>query len=435
MDDEDEVSKSLYESGHWVWNEEAEELEFISDLRLVEESLELLPTSVANVEFKDDIDLLEQQKFRKYLQRKTEEIDFVTLQDVKDVVLFTAPLAVMSSSLIKILHHCTTERFLRALTLYTQYYLQISDEMSHRTLELETKIRTENSDKIEMKYRKDLEDLRLLVAKEYCIIILGEGSLAKYHHMGVAKTGSLSKKDAVLFETLVRFSIQIVWIALGRVCYNQIEVEIHRLFKSEIFNSTEHKLNINYYKHINERERCVLLGHCVNQGQKLTTRSPLQNEVFCPRYIDFRQFGIGTMKYPGLSNRLRLLEIYLTQPEQNFAELRLSIGILGLPRSKFDIMLREIKSTLASAASSSSGVSRNSIAHRASRQSRTSRKSIGSVRPEKLYPDIHLPEQTEITMEYDTFPEGEKPHVVCHKFQRAKWLRFAATRRKNKHKK
>ncbi|CAF4936853.1 unnamed protein product [Pieris macdunnoughi] len=397
MDDEDEVSKSLYEGGHWVWNEEAEELEFISDLRVVEESLELLPTSVANVEFKDDIDLLEQQKFRKYLQRKTEEIDFVTLQDVKDVVLFTAPLAVMSSSLIKILHHCTTERFLRALTLYTQYYLQISEEMSHRTLELETKIRTENSDKIEMKYREDLEDLRLLVAKEYCIIILGEGSLAKYHHMGVAKTGSLSKKDAVLFETLVKFSIQIVWIALGRVCYNQIEVEINRLFKSEIFNSAEHKLNINYYKHINERERCVLLGHCVNQGQKLTTRSPLQNEVFCPRYIDFRQFGIGTIKYPGLSNRLRLLEIYLTQPEQNFEELRLSIGILGLPRSKFDIMLREIKSTLASAASSSSGVARNSMARRASRQSRTSRKSIGSVRPEKLYPDIYLPEQTEIT--------------------------------------
>lgn len=45
--------------------------------------------------------------------------------------------------------------------------------MSFRTIELETKIPTENSKIVELRYQEDLEDLRLLVAKEYCIIISG----------------------------------------------------------------------------------------------------------------------------------------------------------------------------------------------------------------------------------------------------------------------
>ncbi|CAK1551795.1 unnamed protein product [Leptosia nina] len=428
MDEDEDYYESLYENGHWAWSDEDGQLH---DLPESQKSYDLLPTSVANLEFKDDVDLLEQQRFRKYLQRKTEEIDFVTLQDVKDIVLFTAPTTILSPSLICLLHNATMERFLRSLILFVQCYLQISDEMSNRTLELEMKVRTENSDKIELKFREDLEDLRLLVAKEYCIIILGEGSLAKYHHMGVNKRRSLSKKDAVFFETLVRVSIQIVWIAVGRKSYNQIDVEVNRLFKSEIFNSTAHKFKINRYKHMNSRERRVLLGHCLDQGQKLNTRSPLSNEIFCHRDVDFRQFGLGTVKYPGLSRRLLTFEILLTQPEKRLAELGLSLGILGLPRSRFDIMLREIKTSL-TGASSSSAFSRHSIAHRASRQSRMSGKSVASAVPEKLYPDLYLPEKSEITTEYDSFPKGEKSQIICNKGQRSRWLKFVAIRRKNK---
>lgn len=122
--------------------------------------------------------------------------------------------------------------------------------MSKRSLELEAKIRTHRSDEIERIFQMNLEDLRLLVAKEYCnlimgtiaffmhdynsllknelilcieLIIAGDGEFKKYHHMGLSKkTRSLTKKEAHLFENVLRIAIQITWIALGRKAFNQI---------------------------------------------------------------------------------------------------------------------------------------------------------------------------------------------------------------------
>lgn len=45
--------------------------------------------------------------------------------------------------------------------------------MMHRTLELELKVRTPESDKLEEEYQDNLADLRVLVAKEYCTILVG----------------------------------------------------------------------------------------------------------------------------------------------------------------------------------------------------------------------------------------------------------------------
>lgn len=49
--------------------------------------------------------------------------------------------------------------------------------MAQRMLELESKVRTARSFKMELEMRDNLEDLRLLVAKEYCTIILGNNHL------------------------------------------------------------------------------------------------------------------------------------------------------------------------------------------------------------------------------------------------------------------
>lgn len=46
--------------------------------------------------------------------------------------------------------------------------------MTNRTIELETKLRTENSAEIEAKYGDDMEDLRLLIAKDYYMMLLGK---------------------------------------------------------------------------------------------------------------------------------------------------------------------------------------------------------------------------------------------------------------------
>lgn len=70
------------------------------------------------------------------------------------------------------------------------------------------------------------------------------------------------------------------------------------MFKSDIFNSVEHMKPSTDNK-MTKDERDVLLGRCLRHDQKLNTRSPLMNEVFCPRPIDYRMMGLGVIKYEG----------------------------------------------------------------------------------------------------------------------------------------
>lgn len=46
--------------------------------------------------------------------------------------------------------------------------------MANRIIELETKVRTPDCEILENEYRDNLADLRLLVAKEYCTMLIGE---------------------------------------------------------------------------------------------------------------------------------------------------------------------------------------------------------------------------------------------------------------------
>lgn len=77
-----------------------------------------------------------------------------------------------------------------------------------------------------------------------------------------------------------------------------LELEVNRLFKSEIFNAVEHTLKTGYLAKMAKEERDVLLGHCVRHDKKLCTRSPLMNEVFCHRMIDYSMMGLGVIKPP-----------------------------------------------------------------------------------------------------------------------------------------
>lgn len=78
-----------------------------------------------------------------------------------------------------------------------------------------------------------------------------------------------------------------------------LELEVNRIFKTEIFNATEHNLRTGYISKMSKPERHVLLG-CVKQDFKLNTCSPLMNEVMCDRNIDYRLLALGVVKYPEL---------------------------------------------------------------------------------------------------------------------------------------
>ncbi|KAF9412886.1 hypothetical protein HW555_008732, partial [Spodoptera exigua] len=263
--------------------------------------------------------------------------------DIKDLVLFTAPVCILSRNLIRMLHLPTIDRFLRALIFCCAYYLQITEEMSVRISQLSSKLRTSNCDRIENEFQDNLADLRLLVAKEYCIILIGGADTKKYHHLGYSKMQkSLSDSDARLFESFVRISIQIVWIALGRKKFHLIELETHRILKTDLFNPVKHRLTLEYMHEMPVAERATLLGRCVRRDRKPKMRSPLMNDVFCHRPIDYRLLGLGVVNYPQLSTRLKYFRMVVAGTEETLMASGYTLGIIGLPRSHFDTMLRPL---------------------------------------------------------------------------------------------
>ncbi|XP_022829588.1 protein phosphatase 1 regulatory subunit 36-like [Spodoptera litura] len=383
-DDDDEGDfGGLYEDGHWIWDEQTEALLFVSDLPPAHVEAVQITTKAptGTIEFRDDIDLIEQLRYKRRYQRKPTpgKTDLVTLQDVKDIALYTAPVSILSPMLIDLLHLPSTERLLRALIFCCAYYLQVAEEMSTRIADLANKVRTQGCEILENQFHENLSDLRLLVAKEYCIMLIGGGDMKKFHHMGKEKKRrSLSDKDARLFETFVRVSVQIVYLALGRRNFHQIELECHRLLKSEIFNTVEHTLKTGYLLKMIPEEKKVLLGPCVHHDKKLNTRSPLMNEMFCQRPIDFRLMGLGVVKYKKLSTRLEFLYLVVSGSEEKLLESNISVGLIGMPRALFDTMLRPIVGQTTEK-SKASVMSSKSMA----------RKSVQA--PQRLYPEISLP--------------------------------------------
>ncbi|XP_026326703.1 protein phosphatase 1 regulatory subunit 36-like [Hyposmocoma kahamanoa] len=442
-DDDEESFGGLYEDGHWVWDDSVGALIFVSDRpAIVTDAIPLpIKAPTGTIEFRDDIDLIEQLRFRKRYMRKLKpgEPDVITVQDVKDLAIYTAPLTLMSPMLIDMLHLSTTERFIRALIFYCQYYLQTTDIMGFRMLELETKVRTPQSEEVERVFRENLSDLRTLVAKEYCTMIIGGADTKKFHHMGAQKKRkSLSDKDARLFETLLRMCIQIVWLALGRRSFNQLELEVNRLFKSDIFNSVEHMKPSN--SKMTKEERDVLLGCCLRHDQKLNTRSPLMNEVFCARPIDYRMMGLGVIKYEMLHRRLLYMWLAIAGPEEELVKIGVPCGILGYPRPYFDTMLCVLPTVASDKSKSKAGGSKQSVQSDKSRSRSSSGSqtappqsslafgksrlstSEGSGGNRYLYTDIVLPEVETLSQQIPTsFPDEPEVERRCSEKQRRQW--------------
>lgn len=416
---DDDIRASPYDDGYWAWSESDCMLEFRTNN--VSQSISkqtILPAAIAGVlQFNDDPDLLEQFKFQKRFQRKTKHDDVVTLQDVKDVVLFTAPSAMFTKDIVFLFHKPAMDRFLRALIFYCQYFLQITGELNDRALD--AKIKTASSERIVHEFRENLQDARLIVAKEYSSINLGGEDYQSYHHMGASKMFSMSAKDAVLFEKMLRFCIQIVWITLGRMCMTEIEVEVNRLFKSDKFNFAKHKYN--HQAHMNREDQPIILGECLDNIGMLRSLSPLMNEVFCHslgRVLDSRLLGLAVLKQDNLQPRLKYFECVLILPEEKLQTANIALGILGAQRNCFDTMLKVIKECHSSRSTSASSVVMTKRASRASTTSEMSTKFTSN----KLYPDIVLPKKEVETDFTDEFPTKLYPRKQIDKVQRRKWL-------------
>lgn len=88
--------------------------------------------------------------------------------------------------------------------------------MLERRDESNYKLRQPIVELLEDEIRDDLADLRSMVAREYCSLLIGAEDTLKYHHMHNKNNDSLSEKDRRLFETMICMAVRVVWVALQR---------------------------------------------------------------------------------------------------------------------------------------------------------------------------------------------------------------------------
>lgn len=127
-----------FSNGYWLWDELNSCLFFASRdsspknpsaIKTATTSISgaTKPQSQFEIKFHEITDKLEKIIFRRYFQRrcKLDEPEVVTIQDVKDIALYLANPKDLSLEFITFFHIPTVDRFLRALILYIQYYLDV----------------------------------------------------------------------------------------------------------------------------------------------------------------------------------------------------------------------------------------------------------------------------------------------------------------------
>ncbi|KAJ3664426.1 hypothetical protein Zmor_008598 [Zophobas morio] len=124
-----------FTNGYWIWDDHVNSLAFISrDVKEVAPGLPALGTGGqpskkdlrGTIRFKDTVDNLGLAQFRRQYQRRVKptEPNIVTLQDIKDVAIFTAERTDLTPEFIQFLHTRRMDEFLRALIVYFQFYFQ-----------------------------------------------------------------------------------------------------------------------------------------------------------------------------------------------------------------------------------------------------------------------------------------------------------------------
>lgn len=169
--------------------------------------------------------ILCQRKWRQNYMRKVTptEPNVITLQDVKDLVLFLL-LNPISVEFVNFVHEPVVDRFLRSLIIYFQYYIEIWEDLCQKRAAVSKKASNPLAKGGRKRQSEELDDLRSLVGREYCSILIGAENTLSYHHI-VSTNKSLNdepsgqsqgEKDLRIYETLIRIAHKVVWIALQR---------------------------------------------------------------------------------------------------------------------------------------------------------------------------------------------------------------------------
>ncbi|KAL7301288.1 hypothetical protein TKK_0006027 [Trichogramma kaykai] len=299
------------------------------------------------LEFKETLSFFEQSKFRLHYRRqvsKNSANDVVLLQDIKDIVLYLLNTAI-TIELVEFLHLAIVDRFLRALILYFQDYIVTWKELGERRAATAKRAPNPLAGGARLDRSNEMTALRCCLAREYADILTAcQREARRYHHVGAGKiqfVQSKGAKDLRIFEGTMQIAHRIVWIALGRKHKKLIELELDRLFRTEAFNSAKRRFERSGEAKellVPVDEQWILYGPKLPQRQKILRNSPMPWELLNTD-CDHRFLSLGLTSEKSQDPRVVYLENAILANEAELAALDIKVGILGMPRADFDLLL------------------------------------------------------------------------------------------------
>uniref|UniRef100_A0A1A9Z5F5 Protein phosphatase 1 regulatory subunit 36 n=1 Tax=Glossina pallidipes TaxID=7398 RepID=A0A1A9Z5F5_GLOPL len=264
--------------------------------------------------------------------------DVIIIQDVKNLVAFLAPSTLLTKSLVEFINTETVASFLKALIIYFQYFLQVVEfiliQRDEITGEKAILLNAENPD-MQRAFSAHLQQYRLLVAREYSHIILGESDTKKFYHIKPIVNISRSSFDDSFHEAFLAYCTQVVWIALHRRAYDVIDMEMNRLFRSEHFKLTHYPRY-----HFTKPEARTLYGPNYKICNYRTQNSPLIQELTKVDKHNLPILYIGKRKYRGNDLRIMQIELEYMVDSAQLSLIGFSLGILGHPKSLYNTLLK-----------------------------------------------------------------------------------------------
>ncbi|XP_055853769.1 protein phosphatase 1 regulatory subunit 36-like [Episyrphus balteatus] len=329
-----------YSTGKWSWNPSKDELNFLSwEGEILER--ELTVQSSSGYKFKSSINQIEEVIFRQEFARSTDiadDGDIIRIEDIKNLVLFLAPSEILTNKFITFIHNKTIDRFLNALIIYFEYFLRLvefilirRDEVSGETT---AQVQSTESSQIKRIFSEYLSQYRIILAREYSVIVMGNGEMAPFYHLNTLVKISKTHQDRLLHEMFLAFANQVVWIAHHRKAYQTIDEEMNRLFRSDHFKLTRKEL-IKFS--LTEQE--LLYGKNNQRVNYRRQNSPLIQEISNVSRRNMPILWLGEKKYRGNDLRMQQLELEFIIPDSDLCLIDVKHGILGNPMSLYNTML------------------------------------------------------------------------------------------------
>ncbi|KAH8299908.1 hypothetical protein KR044_007391, partial [Drosophila immigrans] len=326
-----------YKSGKWSWDKHADGLHFQPHNDLEDANDRYIDTN--GYKFLRMINQEEEVIFRQVFMRShlTYDADTVVINDVRDLVLFMMPKEFCQPKFLEFMHKPTVHRLLHALIIYFEYFLRLVEFVLIRRDELAgnmAQVQSEQTNEMKRIFSIYLSQYRMLVARNYSVIIFGEGDMAKFYHTKPIVNISSKIKDKYFHEQFLAVAIHIVWITMHRRAYFVIEMEMNRLFRSEHF-----LVNNPKYLKFTTSERSLLYGRNNKMVNYRTQCSPMVQELNNVADEDLPILWIGERKYRGTDQRIHELELEYIVPGPQLRMIDISHGILGHPKSLYNTIL------------------------------------------------------------------------------------------------